>query len=388
MLIRVLSYFIPLAMNMLSGGVMFVCSYRFSEAGCSGLVTGGAVAAWGIVYCLTNFAINRVATPASAAAFILAGAGCMTAAAAGFLIFPGLYTQFLWIGLTGMGAGLFCMPFQLFAKAVESEKRPGTVPATAFYTFSWSVGFATGALFFARFVTEGFRINLGIALALLAAVIAVAGSRRNAPAAAREESGTAFSAVPAAELRRRDVYARLGWLIGGVGTLAVCIIRSMWPHHGALSGVPQLHIALTTALVSYTQAVTALLLYRSSRWMFRRLPAAAFSLAGAAGLLLFALGRTTATFYLAAAVYGVYSGCVYFYFVYHSLAHPARAGYFVSGNEVIVGVVSMTAPALGGLLADRFTSVAPFICAAGAIALAWAVQFLTVSAEYRREAAS
>ena len=57
MLIRLLCYFVPLAVNMLAGGVMFICSYRFSINGCSGLVTSGAVAVWGGVYCLTNFAI-------------------------------------------------------------------------------------------------------------------------------------------------------------------------------------------------------------------------------------------------------------------------------------------------------------------------------------------
>lgn len=388
MLVRTLTYFIPLAVNMLTGGVMFICSYRFSQAGCSGLVTGSAVAVWGIVYSLVNFGIRRVVKPESAPFWVIAGTGCLVAASAGFIVFSGLYTQFLWITLAGLGGGLFCMPFQLFANAVESERRPGTVPATAFYTFSWSVGFATGALFFVRFVREGFCINLVLALAATLSVIAVIRLRRNAPAPA---GGTAASPVPPvdpAELRRRDTFALLGWLIGGAGTLAVSMIRAMWPHHGAVLGMSQAHIALTTALVSYVQALTALLLYRSSDWMFRRLPVLAFSLAGIGGLLLFALAGSVPLFYLAAAVYGVYSGCIYFYFVYHSLAHPVRPGYFVSGNEAIVGIISMTAPALGGLLADLAGTSAPFLFAVGVIVLAWAVQFTVVTDRNRKEAAA
>ena len=64
-------------------------------------------------------------------------------------------------------------------------------------------------------------------------------------------------------------------------------------------------------------------------------------------------------------LFGIYSGCLYFYLVYHSLAHPERSGFFVAGNEVIVGITSMLAPLAGGFLADifQFTGTA-FIFAA------------------------
>ena len=112
MLIRILCYFVLLAVNMLAGGVMFICSYRFSHAGCSGLVTSGAVAIWGVVYCLTNFAIKRVVRPSNALRFIFAGTVAMIAASLGFILTESwLYGQFLWIGLIGFGDALFCMPF-------------------------------------------------------------------------------------------------------------------------------------------------------------------------------------------------------------------------------------------------------------------------------------
>ena len=380
MVIRLLCYFVPLAVNMLAGGVMFICSYRFSINGCSGLVTSGAVAVWGGVYCLTNFAIKRVVRPANALHFIFAGTVAMVAASLGFILTEAwLYGQFLWIGLIGFGDALFCMPFQLLAKAVESEERPGTVQATAFYTFSWSVGFATGPLFFAKFVREGFYINLGLALALAAAVLGIASLRRPARGEAAKSVADAPAEVSPQEVRSRDVFALLGWIVGGMGTLAVSMIRALWPHHGEAIGVSQMHIALTTALVSYVQGVTALLLFRSAHWMFRRAGVAAFSLLGVVSLGVFALARSVPLFYLAAAGYGICSGCVYFYLVYHSLAHPTRSEHFVSGNEVIVGVISTAAPMLGGVLADRFDTPAPFVFAAGALLLAWIIQTLTVT---------
>lgn len=380
MLIRILCYFVPLAVNMLAGGVMFICSYRFSHAGCSGLVTSGAVATWGIIYCLSNFAMRRIVRPENALRFIFAGVVAMITATLGFILTETwLYGQFLWIGLIGFGDALFCMPFQFLAKSVESEERPGTVQAAAFYTFSWSVGFATGPLFFAKFVREGFYINLGLALALAAAVLSIGALRRPARHGAAAPVAPAPVDVLPDEVRSRNIFALLGWLIGGVGTLAVSMVRALWPHHGEAIGISQMHIALTTALVSYVQGVTGLLLCRSTRWMFQRAGVMLFSLLGVASLAVFALARSVPIFYLAAIGYGICSGFVYFYLVYHSLGHPTRSEHFVSGNEVIVGIISMTAPILGGVLADRFTTAAPFAFAAGVLLLAWCIQFFTVT---------
>ena len=113
--------------------------------------------------------------------------------------------------------------------------------------------------------------------------------------------------------------------------------------------------------------------------MFKRLPVVLFSLAGIAGMTLLVIGREPLTFYAGSVIYGVSSGCIYFYLVFHSLAHPTRAKFFVAGNEVIVGVTSMTAPLIGGLLADKFDSGAPFIFAAAVILTAGLIQFASVT---------
>ena len=39
MLIRILCYFIPIAINFLTGGFLFITAYRFAQAGCSGTIT-------------------------------------------------------------------------------------------------------------------------------------------------------------------------------------------------------------------------------------------------------------------------------------------------------------------------------------------------------------
>ena len=361
MLIKVLAYFIPLAINFLNGGFFFITSYRFAQAGCPGVVVGGALATWGVVYCAVSILIGRIARKSNILPLIFTGSLLLVVSAAGFMIFDGLYTQFLWLVVSGCGGASFCTPFQLLAKEIESGNgASGAVSATAFYTMTWSIGFATGPLAFAGLsVRQGFAVTLLLALAVnlsVTGIVLLTRDRRRdagtAPAEALPQrtvpAGTRFSTASFTKL------ALLGWLVGGMGSITICQVRSMWPKLGSELAVPQHHVAYILALVSYVQAVTALSLCRSREWMWRRIPAVLVALCGIAALLLFAFGKTIGSFYAAAAIYGVYSGCFFFHLVYHSLAHPERSAFFVSGNEVIVGVTSLLFPLLGGWLADRF----------------------------------
>jgi MFS family permease len=109
--------------------------------------------------------------------------------------------------------------------------------------------------------------------------------------------------------------------------------------------------------------------------MWKRLPALLICCSGVLAMMLFAFSGKVWCFYLAALAYGIYSGCMYFCLVYHSLAHPKKSTFFVAGNEIVVGITSMLSPLIGGVLADvfKFTGVA-FIFAAVVIAAAFIVQ--------------
>ena len=329
-LLRLLSYFVPFAVNFLQGGFFFITSYRFAEAGCSGVVIGGALTAWGAAYCLVTMITGRLANISNALKFILSGGGILTLSSLGFIIFSGVYTQFLWLFTAGVGAALFCAPFQLFAKSIESgsNESHGTVWATSFYTMTWSVGFASGPLAFARLsVRSGFIVTLILSLAVVISVLLIAFRRRNG-AGSRECAASDAVAAQAGQTEYPEKYftrlAILGWIVGGLGTVTICQLRSMWPKLGSDLGIARYHVAYVLALVSYAQALTALLLCRSRNWMCRRFPSLLMNVPGIAALLIFAFAGNTCCFYLAALLYGIYSGCMYFYLVYHSLAHPVR----------------------------------------------------------------
>ncbi|MBR2345703.1 MAG: hypothetical protein IKA71_07980 [Lentisphaeria bacterium] len=355
MLVRILAYFVPFAINFLSGGFFFITAYRFSEAGCSRTVISSSIVAWGVAYCLLTALVGKLASVKNALPFILAGGVTLSLTSVGFIVFDALYMQFLWLILAGFGAALFCTPFQLLAKDIESGSKKGVVSATAFYTLTWSAGLASGPLAFARFsLRQGFVITLILSLAVTLSVVLIALLRPRG-GSANAETGKSVHEVIFPE-KTYDKLAILGWIVGGLGTVTVCQIRALWPKLGLDLDIPQHHNAYILAVVSYVQAIVAVMLCRSKSWMWRRLPAVLMGGCGIVTLLAFAfaalISRHVAVFYLIAGAYGVYSGCFYFYLVYHSLAHPTRSGFFVTGNEIIVGVTSIVAPLLGGMLAD------------------------------------
>ena len=97
--------------------------------------------------------------------------------------------------------------------------------------------------------------------------------------------------------------------------------------------------------------------------MYRPMPAVVAGLSGAASLLLFGFGDRIWCFYLAAVLYGLYSGAFYFYLVFYSLVHPEKAPHYVGINELIVGIVSVLGPLLGGMLVWENQSSLPFLAA-------------------------
>lgn len=385
MFLKILAYFVPFAINFLSGGFFFITSYRFAEASAPGIIIGSATAAWGIAYCAVTAIVGKLVNGANALKFILSGGVMLMITALGFIIFNGLYTQFVWLICAGVGAAMFCTPFQLLAKAIESGgETPGTVKATAFYTLTWSTGIATGPLAFARFsVRTGFIITFILALAVTVSVMIIARLLKN-----KEKNCNTVDCDTAAKEKETEIFSEkdynklaiLGWIVGGLGTITVCQIRSMWPKHGDFLAISKDHIAYILALVSYIQAFTALLLCRSETWMWRKVPALLMTLPAVLSLLLFAFATDLKIFYAAAVIYGIYSGTFYFYLVYHSLAHPTRSRFFVAGNEVIVGIVNLLAPVIGGMFVDitGFTG-SPFIFALAMAAAAFAAQMVILN---------
>ena len=93
-------------------------------------------------------------------------------------------------------------------------------------------------------------------------------------------------------------------------------------------------------------------------------------------------------FLISAFVYGIYSGCGYFIFVFYALANREKAGRNAAVNEISVSIVSIAGPMLGGLLVDLTKiSWTPFVMASGMIILATIFHTIVFSSDKRRKIA-
>ncbi len=354
-MIKLLSYLFPFLVNYVCGGVFFITALRCSQANAPGWVVGATLSTWSLVYSVVSFIAGKVTTVKNSVMLISAGGLMITAASAGFLLFPGVYTQFIWIALTGIAAATYCTSFQVFAKSIEQNQNTGVVRATALYTASWSLGMATGPFVFGLLpVNLSFVINAVLGLVIAGGIVAVSKTVQRRENTADEQG----SCLP--ETGGMPDCVWVGWIIGGVGTIAIFVIRCLVPYRANLLAFSRAEAGLVLAAVSFVQAFTALALIKVKTMMYKPLPVVLAGSCGIISLLLFGFSGSLPAFAVAAVLFGIYSGYFYFMFVYHSLISPVNSTRYVAINEIIVGIMGTVGPFAGGLLTTPSTSGTAF----------------------------
>ena len=163
----------------------------------------------------------------------------------------------------------------------------------------------------------------------------------------------------------------MGYLVGGVGCLAIALIRTMGPFRGVQAlGFTKDQMGIIMCLVSFFQSFAGYMLFFSRDWMYKKVNGILLNMLGIAALLGFAFCSTFAGFALSAALFGIYAGCFFFFFVFHSLVHPTRSHRYVAGNETIVGATGIVGPLLGGALITPASSQWIFIAGALLVGIA------------------
>lgn len=356
-----LIYLFPLIMDIVVGGILFIAAYRFSEAKVAGWLVGSTMAVWAVIYTLLAFASGYWVKPEKSHKVLIGSSCAMALVSLGALVFNGLYTQFLWLILTGACGALFFSPFQMYMKRYIPDGKAGIVHSTALYTGSWSLGFALGPVLFGLLTMKSAYFTcMGLALAMTLGFILLemfpqrpcTGSVNTLP-----QKGVDYSRFP-------DM-VWMGYLVGGVGCVVIAFVRTMGPFRG----VAALHLSkeemgLVIAAVSFMQSLTGYLLYFSREWMYRKLPGILLNGCGMAALLCFAFGNNFLFFLIAALLFGIYSGSFFFFFVFHSLVHPTKSARYVAGNETIVGATGVVGPLLGGAFITPASSHWVFIVGA------------------------
>jgi len=381
-MIRIPVYLFPMLMDFVLSGILFISAYRFSAAAVAPWIVGASMAAWSLIYSILALAAGKIVKP-ERSHLALIGSGILIALAAfGFIVFDGLYTQFVWLGLSGVAMAFFFTPFQMYMKLLEPQQNnnQGIIRPSALYLAAWSFGFAVGPIVFGFLAPlTGFLICTAGGAVITFGVLALEKYRCSRTPVQKTETEPEPAAAPDGSdaVTARPDLVWIGWLLGGAGCLAIAVVRTMGPFRGVqVLGLTKEQVGIALSCLSFLQCFTGLLLIFSKDWIYRRIPCALVSAAGIASLLTFALCSGFSGFVIASLLFGIYSGCYYFLFVCHSLAHPTKSGFYISINESIVGATGVISPVLGGALISRTNCHWIFIAAAAAVIISFAIQLI------------
>lgn len=376
---RFLIFLFPAMMDIIVGLLLFVMPMRLTQGGWSSTVVTAATSMWALSYLVANHFIGKFTNRRNAAQLIIMSGATMMLVSGGFVLFTHVAFIFVLLFLAGISTALFFAPFQYFMKIVGGEDNAGVVRSTALYTFSWSSGMALGP-FLSGYILQYHDWTWCMALNALLAAVTVVGIyllKHHAETHPHEQAA-APSAAPAEE--KDSSYSKMpdlvmvGWIGAGLGIFVVMLIRALFVKTAKFNGLDDFQAGMVLFLLSGSQALGGLSMFFSRTWMYRAVPVCAFGLIGLAATAAFGLVHTAWGFYAAAVVFGVYSGALFFYFVFHSLVHPSHAGRYVAINEMVVGGCGIAGPLFGGVLADGISMSAPYYAAAAIIIVSLAYQ--------------
>lgn len=355
---RFLVYLFPLLINIVAGGTFFITAYRLSKAGVNSTLVGATLAAWAIPYAVSSLLVGKFTHEKNAAKLVICGAFAIALDSLAFLIFDGLYMQFLWLAVNGVCFALYCTPFQVFSKSLETTGRKttlltGAVHSASLYTASWSLGIAIGPFIFGFLSYKtGFSLNalFGILIGVSLWAIDCTLRKKSVSGNSVTEEETAPAELSSGEENPFPDMVMAGWLLGLAVSISVTIARTMIPNRAVALDFSRTDAAMILCTLSVVQSLFALSMYHSKKWMYKVLPVAVLGVCGVIAVMLFGLCTDRILFYAGAVIYGIFSGGSYYALVFHSLAHPTKSAKYVAVNEAVVGISNITAPTLAGYL--------------------------------------
>ncbi|OGV51175.1 MAG: hypothetical protein A2017_11740 [Lentisphaerae bacterium GWF2_44_16] len=360
---RFLIYLFPAMMDMVLGTAFFVATLRLAESGASAFAVSSIITTWAVVYMLVSQILGRLVNAKNSIRFIIVSGLGTVLVALGFILNSDLNFQYFLMGMQAVSTSFFFVSFQIFMKDFESGKAYGLPLSTGLYTFSWSAGMASGP-FISGYVWHAFGwqacyiINIALGLFVAGGILYLKRLSGRTDTQVSRPVKTENPYVNAPDM------AWLGWVGCGVCCFTVSLLKGVFPTTATKLGLSQVEQGNILAIVSYAQAITGLFLCRSRFWMYKALPVSFFAFSAIVGLILFAFAQNVTMFLIGALLTGIYSGGFFFYFVFHSLAHPNRSSFYVSINETVVGFTGIAGPVIGGKLVDMVSNSSAYICCA------------------------
>ncbi|MHC5120048.1 MAG: MFS transporter, partial [Planctomycetota bacterium] len=328
---RFLIYLFPAIADLIVAATMFVCSIRLADAGRSRTEVAMVFATWAAVYIASNLILSRFVTSRNAAAMLIVANLLFTATAGTFVLIEGIWAIYAIMAVLAVATALFFLPFQVFMKAVEPDQHRGVLRSAAIYTFSWSLGFASGP-FIAGFIYQGLGWQWCFAFTGLLSLLTACG-------------------VQLLKHYAKYHYSEVGVLGQRAPSQSSCKVEKV-NYHGVDFAIPKSQIGSIIASLYVVQALVGLSFLHSRTWMFRPRPVMGFAAFGVIGLTGFGVSLLpvidgievlnvslqTLGLYASVVCYGVFSGSFFFGLVFYSLVHPHRSAIYVAVNETVVGI--------------------------------------------------
>ena len=379
---RFIFYLLPCLLNIVGGLLFFITAKRAADANVPSLAVTATLSIWAIIYAASSFIVGKYTTKANAVKILFISQIILLLSLAGLLLTPSVKLQYLYLLGCGCGLGLFFTPFQAVVKLFEDVEISAATfsRSAAKYTFSWSFGQGTGPLLAGVIwglfdPVNGWKycymITIGIVLFELVSLIGMQKFiRRKLTMTAGEENVSAAASGEVETTQLPDIMKPV-WILCIGGFLAISVLRSYLPDYATkVLALPTSAQGIALALISLVQAFVALACRSSRRWQFRPLPMFSAVLLGCAALLLAAFSYNALTIWLAAALFGIFTGLLCFIMTYHALANADKSARYAAGNETIVGGTAVLAPLAAGAIADFMAPQTPFYLLIAAMLIA------------------
>ena len=393
---KYLFYLLPGVLNIVTGLLFFITAKRMADAGVSSLAVTATLPMWALTYAVSSYIIGKYTTKRNAVKILFASQIILFFSLLGLLLTPSVKLQYLYLFGSGLGTGLFFAPFQVVIKLFEKVEISAETFArsAATYTFSWSCGQGTGP-FLAAVVWGAFDpvngwkycyiVTLAITVFVLISLVFMQKfiNRRLAENDSAAAVNTEYSEKTADTLKLPDIMKAV-WVISFGGYLALAVLRSYLPDYATkVLHFPTSSQGIMLSLISFVQAFAALACIKARRWQFRPYVLAFCAVLAMISLLTVSMCSGSLAAWLAAGLFGVFSGILSFDITYHALANVDKSARYASVNETIVGSTSVLAPLAAGMLADSTTAQMPFYALIAALLIA-AVIYCRMTWRYRK----
>lgn len=393
---RILLYLMPALMDCVSGIFLYIGPVRAIILGYDPLVASSMVTARAVACCLGGWVFSRYLTTANAVRYLLAAiVGYIGAALLGLLA-TNLTMLYVTSALAGVFMVVFSVTFQVLIKIVDTGGNRPLSQVVGSYTFSWCVGmsfgpFITGFLMSLGKPADGVGESIGWIYSYLAAaglisicLVSTLWVIRTSSDRMRQHLSTIEEELDVSEGRGMPDLAWIGWVTAVVGCIVLGVVRGTFPSGATQQGMEEWRSGLMMMMVAGCMGVFAYVVSLGHTWMYSGRTMLAIGGLGVAGLGLYVLPYAAGwgalehlwQFYVGSVLVGCYSGVVYLYSGFHSLAHPEKAGRNISLNEAFLAAGMIVGPLLGGWVAKHHGFYPPFIVCIVLAALLSLFQFL------------